>query len=379
MINSLSVNWVGSARPDIPSTESYDLRYRKGTTGDWDNGPQNVTRNWAIIDGLDPSAEYQVQVRATNEDGDSDWSEIGSGSTNAAITSIAFTSDPGDDDTYRIDDAIQVTVTFSAAVTVSGTPQFALDVGGAPRTADYESGTGSTDLVFSYTVAEGDEDTDGVAVEKDEIALNGGTIQVGTTDAALTHAAEAADPEHKVDGIRPRLASATVAANGTSIDLVFDEPYDNLGAVNLITSGGTPSVTADGSSVTGQWRIVRDADLKHRTLQLHTLSPTITYGQVVIVSYTDPHYRRRRERPPGRGRQPRRLVHHRLGRRPRRRQQRPRTSPHHYDNTGRQPRHTNQQHRHGHLQVRRRDRPGCGVQRGGDGDRRPAAPTEYRW
>ena len=100
----------------------------------------------------------------------------------ATITSIDFTSVPRrgeNDDTYRIGDALEATVTFSAAVTVTGTPQFVLNVGGAPRKADYESGSGSTDLVFSYTVVEGDEATDGVAVEKDEIALNGGTIQAG--------------------------------------------------------------------------------------------------------------------------------------------------------------------------------------------------------
>ena len=90
----------------------------------------------------------------------------------------------GDDDTYAIGDALKATVTFGAAVTVTGVPQLALQVGSETRTADYESGTGSTDLVFSYTVVEGDKDTDGVAVEAGTIALNGGTIQVGTTDAA---------------------------------------------------------------------------------------------------------------------------------------------------------------------------------------------------
>ena len=83
------------------------------------------------------------------------------------ITSIALTSDPnndnrdGDDDTYAIGDTIEATVTFSEAVTVDelgGTPQLALDVGGETRQADYGSGSGSTALVFSYSVAEGDED-----------------------------------------------------------------------------------------------------------------------------------------------------------------------------------------------------------------------------
>ena len=141
-------------------------------------------------------------------------------------SSIDFTSVPSrgeNDDTYRIDDTIKATVTFSAAVTVTGVPQFVLNVGGGPRRADYESGSGSTDLVFSYTVVEGDEAPDGVAVEKDEIALNGGTIQAGMTDAALSHGAEAANPAHKVDGIRPIFVSADTTVDGMQILVTFSE------------------------------------------------------------------------------------------------------------------------------------------------------------
>ena len=121
------------------------------------------------------------------------------------ITEIALTSEPGDDDTYAIGDDIKATVTFSEAVTVTGTPQIEMQVGGAPPTADYASGSGSTDLVFSYTIVEGDLDADGVAVEAGLIDLNGGTILVGTAAAGLSHGAVSASTDHKVDGVRPIL------------------------------------------------------------------------------------------------------------------------------------------------------------------------------
>ena len=35
------------------------------------------------IGGLDADSDYQVQVRATNDEGDSEWSTAGSGNTNA--------------------------------------------------------------------------------------------------------------------------------------------------------------------------------------------------------------------------------------------------------------------------------------------------------
>ena len=88
--------------------------------------------------------------------------------------SVALTSDAnadnrdGDDDTYAIGDEVQATVTFDADVTVTGAPQLTLNVGRQNRTAAYDTGESTTpQLVFSWTVAEGDADTDGI-----EIAAN---------------------------------------------------------------------------------------------------------------------------------------------------------------------------------------------------------------
>ena len=162
--------------------------------------------------------------------------------TAPTITSVALTSDPLYD-SNAIGDAIKATVTFSAAVTVTGTPQFALNVGGGPRTAAYESGSGSTDLVFSYLVVEGDEDTDGVSVEKDEIALNGGTITAGSTATTLTYDAVAADPTQKVDGIRPTFVSAETSVDGTKVLATFSENLRSaiLAGMSIDNHSGDPA------------------------------------------------------------------------------------------------------------------------------------------
>ena len=75
-------------RPDVRWAEiegdavrSYDLRYREGSSGDWTNGPQDVTGTRDIIDNLESGTSYQVQLRATNSKGDSDWSPTTSAST----------------------------------------------------------------------------------------------------------------------------------------------------------------------------------------------------------------------------------------------------------------------------------------------------------
>ena len=136
--------------------------------------------------------------------------------TPPTISSIAITSDP-DDDTwidgsafqsgvYGIADRIEVTVTFSEDITVTGSPQLKLDIGGSAKTAAYESIDGRA-AVFSYTVAEWDNDTDGVAIGANKLTLNGGSIRDATDNAAdLSHEAIAAQIGHKVDGVRPRLS-----------------------------------------------------------------------------------------------------------------------------------------------------------------------------
>ena len=78
---SLDVTWTAPNNVGRPAITGYDLQYRKGTSGDWTDGPQNQTGTRASISSLDGNSEYQVQMRATNADGDSAWSEPGSGST----------------------------------------------------------------------------------------------------------------------------------------------------------------------------------------------------------------------------------------------------------------------------------------------------------
>ena len=93
--DSLEVTWTA---PDNtgPAISSYDLQYRKGTPDSWIDGPQDETGTTATIDGLDADSLYQVQVRATNDEGDSGWSSAGSGSTNAPAEEMAETTVPAD-------------------------------------------------------------------------------------------------------------------------------------------------------------------------------------------------------------------------------------------------------------------------------------------
>ena len=90
---SLSVMWTAPSNTG-PAVDTYDLEYRQGTSGSWITGPQNVSGTSATITGLTANTSYQVQVLATNADGDSPWSPSGSGRTNTAGNSAPTFANP---------------------------------------------------------------------------------------------------------------------------------------------------------------------------------------------------------------------------------------------------------------------------------------------
>ena len=81
---SLDVSWTAPTNTG-PAIASYDLQYREGTSGAFTDGPQNVTGTSAAIASLMPGTSHQVQVRATNAEGDSDWSPSGPGRTGTSV------------------------------------------------------------------------------------------------------------------------------------------------------------------------------------------------------------------------------------------------------------------------------------------------------
>ena len=190
--------------------------------------------------------------------------------TPPTVSSVAMTSDTGDDDSYYDDDGvygigdlIEVTVTFSENVSVTGTPRLELDIGGASKSAEYETAQGSA-VVFGYTVAEGDADSTGIAIEADKLTLNGGSIKDSANNVAdLSHNALPAQEDHRVDGIRPtvlRVYLVNSTKNGQNgfhtvgdeifVAVEFSESTRISGRPQLILDfDGTPKT----SDSTGGW------------------------------------------------------------------------------------------------------------------------------
>ena len=127
--NSLTVTWTEPANTG-PDIANYHVQYRiSGTFTDWpDTGP-SLTRT---ITGLRSGRTYQIRVQAENDEGKGAWSNSVNGTTLTAptVSSVAFTSTPasGQNSTYKLNDVIDITVTFNGAVAVTGTPRIDLTI-----------------------------------------------------------------------------------------------------------------------------------------------------------------------------------------------------------------------------------------------------------
>ena len=196
-----------------------------------------------------------------------------------AVHKIEISSNPPEGrETYGIGDAIEATVTFSEVVNVTGTPQLGLRVGRLTRSASYAGGTGTTALVFSYTVTEDDEDTDGLSVEADSLSVDNGAIEGGSDHAAeLNHAGLPDQAGQRVDGVKPALVDSDAAAvSGSTLTLNYDEMLDG---------SSTPSADDFRVSVAGERRDVTTVAVTGNAVALALASPVVQ-GDTVTVSYT---------------------------------------------------------------------------------------------
>ena len=172
---SLDVSWTVPANTG-PAIQHYDLRYRAGTSGGWTDGPQDVTTTSTPIASLQAGTSYQVQVRATNAEGDSDWSDSGSGTTSTptntppVFDSASYTFDLAENADGSTTPVSLGTVTATDADTgdtvsysiTAGNTDSKFAIGGSDGTLTYTGGgenyEGFTDptTAFSLTVRASD-------------------------------------------------------------------------------------------------------------------------------------------------------------------------------------------------------------------------------
>ncbi len=150
------------------------------------------------------------------------------------VTNVTSTTANG---TYSTGAVIPIQVTFSDIVTVTGTPQLALNTGG---TATYASGSGTNTLSFNYTVGAGQSTAD--LDYSSTSALSGGTINGPAAPASLTLPAPGATGSL---GANKDIVIATVSDLGISLTHVGNFSQGGTGSyiatVNNVGPGDKPA------------------------------------------------------------------------------------------------------------------------------------------
>ncbi|WP_235502073.1 beta strand repeat-containing protein [Janthinobacterium sp. Ant5-2-1] len=94
------------------------------------------------------------------------------------INSITIDGIPtGLQNLYIAGDSIFIKVTLNAAGIVQNTPGLLLNVGGTIVQADYVSGSGSSDIIFSYTLPPGLMDSNGISIDANSITQISGSLR----------------------------------------------------------------------------------------------------------------------------------------------------------------------------------------------------------
>ena len=141
----------------------------------------------------------------------------------ASVTAVAVPAA----DTYVAGQDLDFIVTFEKNITVTttgGVPSIGLTLSGAGGsvTAAYQSGSGTSSLVFRYTVADGNLDTDGPQPGA-AISLNGGTLKDGAGNPVNLELNNVASSSGiVVDAVAPATPANLMAASGdTDVTLTW--------------------------------------------------------------------------------------------------------------------------------------------------------------
>jgi hypothetical protein len=184
-----------------------------------------------------PSADatYYIYTRATDaagniEDAPTSGSADDSIIRDATAPTVSNITSSTANGTIYLGSSVSIQITFSEAVTVTGTPQLTLETGATDRAVDYVSGSGTTSLTFTYTVQSTDTSGDLDYASTSALALNSGTI----VDAAGNN------------------ATLTLVAPGAATSLGANKALVIVSAPTKVVSVRTPVGTASGAAFTTQ-------------------------------------------------------------------------------------------------------------------------------
>ncbi len=164
----------------------------------------------------------------------------------AYVKSVAITSEPEDGDHYTTGENILVGLTFDRSVSIEPKPAIKIEVGANRKLAQYQSGSFSDTLVFSYTVHEDDVDLDGISVPRQTAFVGSGHVWEADTRFGVNELIPRLRHQagHRVNGVLPTVVASEIISDPASGDvyrfgetieiaLEFDEEVDVVGQPSI--------------------------------------------------------------------------------------------------------------------------------------------------
>ena len=281
---SLDVTWTAPTNTG-PAIASYDLQYRAGTSGNFTNGPQNVTGTSAAIGSLAADTSYGVQVRATNAEGDGDWSVAGTGRTTA-------TSAPGAPTglTATASGATQIDLSWSAPGSTGGSRRTDRDGVRRRRSSSIlrvarDPGSAITGYRIEVSSNGGSSWTNLVANTGNANTTYAHTgLTAGTTRHYRVSAINA-----NGTGVPSNVDSATTGATAPGAPTGLTATASGTTAINL--SWSAPGSTG-GSAITGyRIEVSSNGGSSWTNLVANTSNTTTTYAHTGLTAGATRHYR----------------------------------------------------------------------------------------
>jgi hypothetical protein len=224
----------GSASMTLSGTAADIDAYLNTASNIQYTGPENVFG--------DSAATLTLTANDGGYTGTGGGGNVSFGSVNIDITALAPTvtnvTSTKDDGTYGIGEMIVITVDFSNAVTVTGTPQLELETGAVDRTVNYTDGSGSDTLTFTYAAQAGDESSDLNYTGINALTLNGGTVKRGDTNAVLALPSPG--------------AAGSLGYNKAIVIQAFPTVTLSVSPASIAENGGTSTITATLSAISSQ-------------------------------------------------------------------------------------------------------------------------------
>lgn len=180
--------------------------------------------------------------------------------SNPSLTSIGISSVSGmQGGNVGIGDIVYVTAQFSEAVFVSGSPSVSLTIGTTNVQATYSSGSGTSALVFQYTILAGQSDSDGISIPANSVSSSTLIRDASGNTSVLIHSAVPSNPLYTVDTTQPTVQSLTFGSNDgvlsagetVNITVVTNEVVNVVGTpIILLNNGGSATYSSGSGSDT---------------------------------------------------------------------------------------------------------------------------------